>query len=77
MLMSGSQGLLSVASVGFTTLRSLVETNEVVGIMGSLPEDLAGWEVLHIDQVRQLIYEDVETVTRVKAVVLLRSTKLA
>lgn len=39
------------SSVGFTNLRGLVETDEIVGVMGSLPEDLSGWEVLYIDQV--------------------------
>lgn len=66
----GAVALPDNSGRGFTKLRDLVETNEIVGIMGSLPEDLSGWEVVHIDQTRQLIHEDLKSVTRVDAVVL-------
>ncbi len=67
----GAVAIPENTSIGFNNLRGLVETNEVVGVIGgSLPEDLSGWEVLHIDQARQLIYEDLQPVTRVDAVVL-------
>ena len=35
---------------GFTKVRDLVETDEIVGVLGPLPEDLPGWEVVHIEQ---------------------------
>ncbi|MDQ3005168.1 MAG: hypothetical protein M3R47_07265 [Chloroflexota bacterium] len=57
-------------SAGFNDLRGLVETNEIIGVMGLLPENISGWEVLHIDRVRQLVYEDLKPATRVNAVVL-------
>lgn len=58
------------SSAGFDDLRSLVETNEIIGVMGLLPEDISGWEVLHIDHVRQLVCEDPKPATRVDAVML-------
>ena len=67
----GAVAIPQNSSVGFNNLRALVEANEIVGIIGgSLPEDLSGWEVVHIDQVRQLIHEDLKPATRVDAVVL-------
>lgn len=67
----GAVAIPENSSVGFTNLRGLVETNEVIGVIGGvLPEDLAGWDVLHIEQVRQLIYEDLKSATRIEAVVL-------
>ena len=61
------------SSAGFDDLRSLVEVNEIIGLMGLLPEDISGWEVLHIDHVRQLIYEGLKPATRVNTVVLTKS----
>ena len=67
----GAVAIPENTNMGFNNLRGLVETNEVVGVVGgSLPEDLSGWEVLHIDQARQLIHEDLQPATRVDAVVL-------
>ena len=66
----GAVALPENSSVGFTKLRGLVETNEIVGVMGSLPEDLSGWEVVHSDQGRQLIYEGLKPATQVDAMVL-------
>jgi predicted GNAT family acetyltransferase len=55
----------------FSDLQSLVEMNETIGVIGGvLPEDLPGWQVLHIGQVRQLICADLKPATRVEAVVL-------
>jgi predicted GNAT family acetyltransferase len=48
----------------------LVETNEIVGVLGALPEDLPGWEVIFIDQARQFIHENLKPAKRVEAVVL-------
>ena len=58
------------SSLGFNNLISLVETNEIIGVMGLLPANLAGWQVLQIDQVRQMICEDLKSAKRVDAVVL-------
>jgi predicted GNAT family acetyltransferase len=58
------------SSLGFTNLRGLVETNEIVGVLGALPEDLPGWEVIFIDQARQFIHENLKPAKRVDAVVL-------
>lgn len=66
----GAAAVSENSSAGFNNLRDLVEANEIIGVMGSLPEDLSGWEVLHIDQAHQFIYEDVKPATRVDAVVL-------
>jgi predicted GNAT family acetyltransferase len=66
----GAAALPENTRVGFTKLRSLVEANEIVGVAGSLPKDLSGWEVMHSDQARQLIYEDSRPATQVDAVVL-------
>lgn len=67
----GAVALSENTNIGFNNLSALVETNEVVGLIGgSLPEDLSGWEVLHIDQGRQLIREDLQPATRVDAMVL-------
>ena len=66
----GAVALREHTHVGLNNLRGLVETNEVVGLMGPLPEDLSGWEVLHIDHARQLIHEDMKPATQVDAVVL-------
>src|SRR5688572_22260856 len=67
----GAVAIPENSSVGLTTLRGLVETNEVIGVIGGiLPENLPGWEVLHIDQVRQLICEDLKPATRIETVVL-------
>ena len=54
----------------FTNLRGLVETNEIIGVLGALPEDLPGWEVIFIDQARQFIHEILKPAKRVDAVVL-------
>jgi len=67
----GAVAIPENSSVGFNNLRGLVDTDEIVGVIGgSLPEDLSGWEVLHIDQARQLIHEDLQPATPVHAVVL-------
>jgi len=58
------------SSAGFNDLRSLVEANEIIGIMGLLPEGISGWEILQIDHVRQLVYEDLKPATQVDVVVL-------
>ena len=58
------------SSLGFDNLKSLVETNEIIGVLGSLPEDLTGWQVLRVDQARQLICEELKSATRVDAIVL-------
>ena len=61
---------LENSSLGFMNLRSLVETNEIIGVAGPLPEDLPGWEVIFIDQAQQLIHEDLKPAPRVNAMVL-------
>ena len=61
---------LENSSLEFTNLRGLVETNEIVGVLGLLPEDLAGWEIVHADQPRQLIHENLKSVEEVDAVML-------
>jgi predicted GNAT family acetyltransferase len=61
---------LENSSVGFSNLRGLVETNEIVGVLGALPKDLPGWEVIFIDQARQFIHENLKPAKRVDAVVL-------
>ena len=66
----GAVAIAENSSAGLDNLRNLVDTNEIVGIFGAFPEDRSGWEVLHIDQARQLIYEDLKPATRVDAVVL-------
>ena len=66
----GAVALPENSRVGFTKLRSLVEANEIVGVAGSLPEDLSGWEVVHSDQARQLIGEGVKPARRVDTIVL-------
>jgi GNAT superfamily N-acetyltransferase len=67
----GAVAIPENTSIGFDNLKALVETNEIVGVMGGpLPEDLPGWEVLHIDHARQLIHEDLKPATRIDAVVL-------
>src|SRR6185295_17485649 len=66
----GAVAIAENSNVGLNNLRDLVETNEIIGIFGALPEDRSGWEVLHIDQARQLISEDLKPATRVDAVVL-------
>src|SRR5688572_17215401 len=66
----GAVAISDNSSVGLNDLRGLVEANEIIGLMGSLPEDLSGWEVLHVDQARQLILEDLKPATRVDAMVL-------
>jgi Predicted acetyltransferase len=58
------------SKVGFANLRHLVETSEIVGVLGLLPEDLAGWEVVHVDQAQQLIHEDLKPAKQVDTVVL-------
>ncbi len=66
----GAVAIAENSNVGLNNLRDLVETNEIIGIFGALPEDRSGWEVLQIDQARQLIYEDLKPAMRVDAVVL-------
>ena len=66
----GAVAIAENSSAGLDHLRDLVDTNEIVGIFGAFPEDRSGWEVLHIDQVRQLIYEDLKPATQIDAVVL-------
>lgn len=61
---------LENSSLGFMNLRSLVETNEIIGVAGPLPEVLPGWEVIFIDQAQQLIHEDLKPAPRVNAMVL-------
>ena len=66
----GAVALPENSRVGFTKLRDLVEANEIVGVMGALPEDLFGWEVVHNDQGRQLIHEGLQSASPVDVVVL-------
>ena len=66
----GAVALAENSRVGFTKLRDLVQAHEIVGVMGALPEELAGWEVVHSDQGRQLIHEDLQPASPVDAVVL-------
>ena len=66
----GAVALAENSRVGFTKLRDLVQAHEIVGVMGALPEELAGWEVVHRDQGRQLIHEDLPPASPVDAVVL-------
>ena len=66
----GAAALPENSRVGFTKLRGLVENNELVGVAGSLPKDLSGWEVVHSDQAWQLIHEDLKPATRVDTIVL-------
>lgn len=66
----GVAALPENSRVGFTKLRGLVENNELVGVAGSLPKDLSGWEVVHSDQAWQLIHEDLKPATRVDTIVL-------
>ena len=61
---------LENSSLEFTNLRGLVETNEIVGVLGALPDDLPGWEVIFIDQAQQLIHENLKPAKGVDAVVL-------
>jgi ribosomal protein S18 acetylase RimI-like enzyme len=61
---------LENSSLEFTNLKGLVETNEIVGVLGALPEDLPGWEVIFIDQARQFIHENLKPAKPVDAVVL-------
>lgn len=68
--MLGAVAISENSSAALNNLRGLVETNEIIGIFGSVPEDLSGWEVLQIDQARQLIYENLKPATGVDAVVL-------
>ena len=66
----GAVALAENSRVGFTKLRDLVQAHEIVGVMGALPEELAGWEVVHSDQGRQLIHEGLKPASPVDAVVL-------
>src|SRR5678816_1603330 len=68
--MFSAAATLENSSFEFTNLRGLVKTNEIVGVLGALPEDLPGWEVIFIDQARQLIHENLKPAKRVDAVVL-------
>src|SRR4026208_59167 len=61
---------LENSSLEFTNLRGLVETNEIIGVLGALPEGLPGWEVIFIDQARQFIHENLKPAKRVDPVVL-------
>lgn len=66
----GAVAISENSNVGLNNLRGLVETNEIIGILGWMPEDTSGWEVLNIDQARQLICKDLKSVTKVDIVVL-------
>ncbi len=61
---------LENSSPEFTNLKDLVAPNEIVGVWGALPGDLSGWEVIFIDQARQLIHENLKPARQVNAVVL-------
>lgn len=66
----GAAALPENSRIGFMKLKGLVESNELVGVVGSLPKDLSGWEVVHSDQARQLIGEGLKPATRVDTIVL-------
>jgi len=66
----GAVAISENSSVGLNNLRGLVDTNEIIGIFGAVPEDQSGWEVLQIDQIQQLINEDLKPATQVAAVLL-------
>jgi predicted GNAT family acetyltransferase len=52
---------------GFDDLRSLVAKDEVIGVIGVIPEDLSGWQVLQVGQTPQLVCESLKPAPRVDA----------
>lgn len=57
-------------ALGFDDLRSLVEIDEMIYVLGELPEDLSGWEVKRTDQYPQMICDDLKPTPNVDAIYL-------
>jgi len=53
---------------GFSDLRDLFDANEIIGVMGAIPEDLPGWEVVQTFPLPQMICENLKPATRVDAI---------
>lgn len=53
---------------GFRDLKSLVEMDETIGVLGSLPDALSGWEVIYTVQIPQMICGELKPVSRIEAV---------
>jgi len=57
-------------TLGFDDLRSLVVIDEMIFVLGELPEDLPGWEVSQTDQYPQMICEDLKPRSHQEAIYL-------
>jgi ribosomal protein S18 acetylase RimI-like enzyme len=53
---------------GFSDLRDLVEMGESIGVLGALPEDLPGWEVLETGLIPQMICTELKPTSHVDAI---------
>jgi ribosomal protein S18 acetylase RimI-like enzyme len=56
--------------LGFDDLRSLVEIDELIVVLGELPEDLPGWEVSITGQYPQMICDELKPTSHVDAIYL-------
>lgn len=60
--------MLENSADAFDDLRSLVEIDETIGVVGPLPEDLPGWQVLFKGRAPQMTGEDLKPVAPVEAI---------
>lgn len=52
----------------FTDLKNLVETNEIIGVMGTLPQAGPDWEIIQTFHVPQMICRELKPTESIKAV---------
>jgi ribosomal protein S18 acetylase RimI-like enzyme len=53
---------------GFSDLRDLVKNDETIGVLGSLPENLPGWEIIQTGVIPQMICDELKSIPHVEAV---------
>jgi len=55
-------------NVGFNDLKSLVDADELIAVLGRLPDDLPGWEIAESSHIPQMICESLKSVPKVDAI---------
>ena len=65
---SDAAAMLEYNTLGFNDLSSLVETDETLGVVGSLPKELTGWEILQVGQFPQMVCQALRPAPHVDAV---------
>ena len=68
---AGAAAMPENGRAGFDDLRNLLEIDQVAALVtDSLPEDVTGWQLLHVSRVLQLVGEDLKPSAPIEAIAL-------